>query len=58
MSAAAGVVPRDRGSHAAPAEVSYLKLETGGCGTTLDSSLRCAPFRMTKDEGAAFRMAE
>ena len=39
-------------------EVRKLKLGTGGCATTLDSSLRCAPFRMTGDEGAAFRMTE
>ena len=28
-------------------EVRKLKLGTGGCATTLDSSLRCAGFRMT-----------
>ena len=48
MGAAAGVVPCDRGSHAAPAEVRYLKSETGGWAATLDSSLRCAPCRMTE----------
>ena len=37
-------------------EVRKLRLVTGGWATTLDSSLRCAPFRMTKDEGAPFRM--
>ena len=35
-----------------------LKLETSGCATILDSSLRCAAFRMTGEEGAAFGMTE
>ena len=39
-------------------EVRTLKAETGGCVTTLDSSLRWAPFRMTEDEGALFRMTK
>ena len=32
--------------------------EAGGWAGTLDSSLRCAPFGMTKDEGVALRMTE
>ena len=39
-------------------EARNLKSETGGCAATLDSSLRCAAFRMTGDEGAGFRMTE
>ena len=35
-----------------------LKLEIAAGATILDSSLRCAAFRMTGEEGAVFGMAE
>ena len=48
-------------------EVRKLELGTEGCATALDSSLRCAPFRMTgkgrcvrndKGRGVAFGMTK
>ena len=51
-----------------PSEASSLKFANGVCTTILDSSLRCAAFRMTEeicaafgtkgDEGAEFGMTE
>jgi hypothetical protein len=41
-----------------PSEAKNLKIANDVCTTILDSSLRCAAFRMTGDEGAAFRMTE
>ena len=37
-------------------EARYLKSVNGVFATILDSSLRCAEFRMTGDEGAGFGM--
>ena len=41
-----------------PSEARNLKSVNGVCASSLDSSLRCAAFRMTGEEGAAFRMTE
>ena len=41
-----------------PSEARNLKSVNGVCATILDSSLRCAAFRMTEDKGAAFGMTE
>ena len=37
-----------------PSEARSLESVIGVCATSLDSSLRCAPFRMTGGEGALF----
>ena len=46
-------------SHLSPvirSAASKLKSVDGVCATILDSSLRCAAFRLAGDEGASFRM--
>ena len=39
-----------------PSKAINLKSVNGECATILDSSLRCAAFRMTEDKGAPFRL--
>ena len=41
-----------------PREARDLKSVNGVCAASLDSSLRCAAFRMTGGEGAGFGMTE
>ena len=53
-----GCVVISRVSPVILSEVRHLKSVNGVCTTILDSSLRCAAFRMTGDEGAPSRMPE